>query len=212
MEMEPWYPTDFKLALSNTISKDDVTIFHQQPGSSPRFVYGALMLPTVLKYYVNIDQCYEIHTSMTQATLPGYQLYQFAESSLPVLTPSTDPKDTVEGMLIFNLDEQQRNALYEFEAGLMCLTNVQVEICQKDTDQMHHLRIVDAGAFTWTKSTQGMTRIPDSSWSVREFLQSPFYQHMSQSQDRSSLGVCDWESHGEPDGEVGLRGRADLIS
>lgn len=157
------------------------------------------MLPTVLKYYINIDQCYEIHTSMTQATLPGYQLYQFADSSSPILSPSSDPKDIVEGMLIFNLDEQQRNALYEFEAGLMCLTNVQVEICQKDADHMHHLHSVDAGAFTWTKSTQGMTRISDSSWCVREFLQSPFYQYMSQSQDRSSLGVSDWEYSEEPD-------------
>lgn len=199
MEMKTWYPNDFKLALSNTISKEDVTIFHQQPGSSPRFVYGVLMLPTVLKYYTNIDQCCKIHTSMTQATLPGYQLYQFAESSSPLLTPSSNRKDLVEGMLIFNLDEQQRNALYEFEAGLMCLTSVQVEICQKDTDQMHHLRTVDAGAFTWTKCTQGMTRISDSSWCVREFAQSQFYQHMSQSQNRSSLGVCEWESHEGPD-------------
>lgn len=157
------------------------------------------MLPTVLKYYINLEQCYEIHTSMTQATLPGYQLYQVAESTSPVLTPSLDPKDIVEGMLIFNLDEQQRNALYEFEAGLMCLTNVQVEICQKDTNQMHHLRTLDAGAFTWTKSTQGMTKISDSSWCVREFLQSPFYQYMSQSQNRSSIEICEREGYEEPD-------------
>ncbi|KAJ5650343.1 uncharacterized protein N7484_004066 [Penicillium longicatenatum] len=179
------------------MSIEDVTIFLQQPGSSPRFVYGALMLPTVLKYYINLEQSYKIHICMTQATLPGYQLYQFTGTRLPVLTPSSDPKDIVEGMLIFNFDEQQRNSLYEFESGLMCLTSVQVEICQKDTDEMHRLRTVDAGAFTWTKPTYGMTRISDSSWCVREFLQSPFYHHMFQSQNRSSIGVCEWEGQEE---------------
>ncbi|KAJ5760607.1 hypothetical protein N7520_007763 [Penicillium odoratum] len=187
MEMKSWYPTDFKQALSNTIPEEDMAIYLQRPGSSPRFVYGVLMLPTVLKYYINLEQCYEIHTAMTQATLPGYQLHQFAESSSPVIAPSPDPKAMVEGMLIFNLDEHQRNALYEFEAGLMCLTSVQVDICQKDTGQMHYLRTVDAGAFTWTNSTLGLARIRDSSWGISEFLNSPFYQYMSQSQDRTSV-------------------------
>ncbi|KAJ5947320.1 hypothetical protein N7466_000335 [Penicillium verhagenii] len=166
------------------MSEKDVSRFLKRPGSSPRFVYGVLMLPTVLKYYIGMEQRCEIHNSMTQATISGYQLHQYAESSSPVITPSSDPKAIVEGMLIFNLNEQQRNALYEFEAGLMHLTSVQVEICEKDADQMHQLHTVDAGAFTWTDSTQGMTRVSDSSLCIGKFLNSPFY--------RSSVEVREW--------------------
>src|SRR5205809_734817 len=77
----------------------------RKPGCSPRFVYGILMLPTVLKYYLDAKQTSDIDKSMTQASLFGYKLYQFSESSPPVICKSSDPQATVEGILIFDLDE-----------------------------------------------------------------------------------------------------------
>ncbi|KAJ5585008.1 uncharacterized protein N7459_004808 [Penicillium hispanicum] len=186
MELKPWYPRDFKLALSNTFSEDDLSLLLQQPGSSPRFVYGVLMLPSVLKYYIDAEPGSQIHQSMTPATLFGYQLHRFSECSTPVIARSSNPQAAVEGMLIFSLDEKQRNAIYELEGGLMCLANVQVEICQKDAAQVHTLRIVDAGAFTWTDPRVALVPIRSTSWSFDHFLKGPFYQYMTDSQRRSS--------------------------
>ncbi|KAJ5102178.1 hypothetical protein NUU61_004400 [Penicillium alfredii] len=188
MELKPWYPRDFALALSNTFSDEEVTLFLKQPGSSPRFVYGILMLPTVLKYYLDADQGYRIDQAMTQATLFGYQLHRFTESSTPVIARSSDPTAVVEGMLIFDLDEHQRNAIYELESGLMCLASVQVDICQRGRhDRVHSLRKVDAGTFAWTGSMEGLVPLKSAAWNVDEFLQAPFYRYISESRSRSAL-------------------------
>lgn len=74
MESKSLYPADFGHALSNTLSENEVITFLRKPGCSPRFVYGILMLPTVLKYFIDMDQRVDIEWNMTQATLFGYRL------------------------------------------------------------------------------------------------------------------------------------------
>lgn len=187
MDFKQWYPKDFILALSNTLTEEEVTVFLQKPGSSPRFVYGILMLPTVLKYYIDMDQAVEIDKSMTQATLFGYQLYQFTESSPPVIARSPDPQAAVDGMLIFNLNEQQRNSIYEFEGGLMNLVSTQVEICEKDYRGVRNLRSVEAGTFAWESSKDGLISTKTTSWGLDGFLNSPFYGNIDRAQCRTSL-------------------------
>ncbi|RJE22388.1 AIG2-like family [Aspergillus sclerotialis] len=196
MDFKQWYPKDFILALSNTLTEKEVTLFLQKPGSSPRFVYGILMLPTVLKYYIDMDQAVEIDKSMTQATLFGYQLYQFADSSPPVIVRSSDPKAVVDGMLIFNLNERQRNSIYELEGGLMDLVSAQVEICEEDCRGERNLRSVEAGTFAWENSKEGLISTKTTSWGIDGFLNSPFYENIDRAQRRTSLessapgGVC----------------------
>ena len=94
---------------------------------------------------------------MTQATLVGYRLYYFAHGSTPVIAPSSDPQAVMEGLLIFGLDEQQRNEIYELEAGLARLLNVQVEVCQKVGDGLaaRSVRTVDSSTFVWDGSREG---------------------------------------------------------
>lgn len=187
MEFKPWYPKDFMLALSNTFTEEEVTLFLKKPGSSPRFVYGILMFPTVLKYYIDMDQAVEIDKSMTQATLFGYQLHQFAESSPPVMARSSDPDAAVDGMLIFNLSERQRNSIYELEGGLVNLVSVQVEICEKDRRGARNLRSVEAGAFAWESSKEGLISTKTTAWGMDLFLKSSFYQNIDRAQSRASL-------------------------
>ena len=163
--MKP-YPHDYTQALRNTPTEEEILTLLRKPA---RFVYGILKLPTVLKYYTDVALTVEIWRSMTQATLPGYKLYQFADGSPPVIAQSSDPQAAVEGMLIFDLDENQRNAIYELESGLLELVNVQVEICLKDCENVGSLRCVDAGAFAWLDSTSGLRDMGCSVWEVDEF-------------------------------------------
>lgn len=152
MHFKPWYPTDYGYALNNILTGDETTKFLKRPGSSPRFVYGIPMLPTVLKYFTDMDQQISIERNMTQATLFGYQLYRFVDAGPPVIAPSSDPQAAVEGLLIFGLNEQPRNAVYELEAGLTEL--VSVEICQKVPEEqlLRSVHGVGAGAFCWRGS------------------------------------------------------------
>ncbi|KAJ5295694.1 hypothetical protein N7508_010515 [Penicillium antarcticum] len=192
MAFDSSYPEDFKKALKYTISDKDIDQFLKH-GGSPRFVYGVLMLPTVLKYYIDEDQSKNIHKQMTQATLPGYQLYEFADSSAPVIAPSNNPKAKVKGMLIFNLSNEERNSIYEFESGLMQLSSVQVDIIQKSyLGNVHEMRKIDAGAFVWDGSVHllspmiGLRVTHGASWDVVPYLKGRFYRDIKASQRRGA--------------------------
>ncbi|KAJ5737038.1 uncharacterized protein N7483_002163 [Penicillium malachiteum] len=188
MEVKSWYPCDFQQALRNSIDEADVDWFLNRPGRAPCFLYGASMLPTVLKHHIGLGQSHNIHSTMTQATLFGYRLYKFAESNIPAIIKSSNPTSTVEGLLVFNLDQTQRRDLYEFESGLMNLTAVQVQILQKTPSNTHNFRMVDAGTVTWTsRDNQGLSPLNASVWAVDGFLQSQLYQHISNSQYRCDL-------------------------
>ncbi|RAL04220.1 uncharacterized protein BO80DRAFT_258590 [Aspergillus ibericus CBS 121593] len=191
METKPTYPRNFQLALSNKLSPEDVTNHLNKPGCTPRFVYGVLMLPTVLSHYLDTPQTEIIAKQMTRATLRGHKLYRIGPDSTPVMVPSSDPQDTVEGMLIFGLDAVQRNAIYEKESGLMELVNVRVTITQVDGLLQRHVvlsqRVVDAGAFVWVDSQEGLIPMERNAWPVDEFLGSQFYENICLSR-RTSLG------------------------
>lgn len=185
MDVEGWHPNNFKMALGNTFTDEEVTDLLYRTGTSARFVYGILKLPTALRYYLEIKDWIPIEKSMTQATLHGYQLYRICQSGPPVICKSSNPVARVEGMLIFDLQERERNALYDFEAGLLNLTSVQVEILQESRDGIRTRRMVDAGAFVWSAPSTGLIFQEDTSWSVDAFLRSQFYGHIEASQRRS---------------------------
>ncbi|KAJ5990317.1 hypothetical protein N7499_010844 [Penicillium canescens] len=203
MAFDPSYPEDFKKALSNTISDKEIDQFLKR-GGSPRFVYGVLMLPTVLKYYIDGDQGVKIHKQMTQATLPGYQLYEFANSSAPVIARSNNPQANVKGMLVFNLSDEERNSIYEFESGLMRLSSVEVDIIQKSyLGNVHDMRRIDAGAFVWDESVHltspmiGLKVTRGTKWDLVPYLQGRFYRDIKASQCRGVLEKKVMESQTE---------------
>ncbi|ODM19434.1 hypothetical protein SI65_04418 [Aspergillus cristatus] len=194
MEYKPWYPSDYTQALNNILTEDETTTLLNQPGASPRFVYDPLVLPTVLKYFTDMPQTTPIARNMTQATLFGYQLYHFSNPGMPVIAPSPDPQAAVEGLLVFGLNEQQRNAIYELEAGLMKLVSVQVDIQQRvpGERQVCSVRAVEAGAFCWADeggSLEGLVPIEGAAWSLDEFLVGSFYEHIARSQCKGMVGV-----------------------
>ncbi|PLB51258.1 hypothetical protein P170DRAFT_464215 [Aspergillus steynii IBT 23096] len=190
MNNQTWHPKDYQDAMSNTLSDEDLTRLLKQPGCAPRFVYGALMLPTVLKCIINESQTVNIHERMTRATVSGFRLYQFSSTSTPVMRRSRDPGSVVEGILVLGLDETQRNAIYELECGLMGLVSVEVQIyVRENLEELDILnaRTVDAGAFVWVGSSVELIPMKSSRWAVDGFLKEPFYESIETSQRRRAL-------------------------
>jgi hypothetical protein len=191
MEPKSWYPHDFNRALLNTFTEEEVSYLLKEPDCAPRFVYGALMLPTVLKYYIDVDQAIDLTRSMTRASISGYKLYEYGEPRMPVIVQSSNPHDTVEGMLVFGLDVGHRNAIYELEGGLMELVNARVQICLSDSSLGSHEirsgRTVDAGMFAWLHPKEGLKLVQNTAWSLDEFLKDQIYDNIAQSQRRLSL-------------------------
>ncbi|KAE8154715.1 hypothetical protein BDV25DRAFT_135635 [Aspergillus avenaceus] len=188
MDAKKWYPTDFKQALHNSLTEIEVTELLIEP---PRFVYGVLMLPTVLKYFIGTDQSVDITRRMTRARITGYKMYQFSETSTPVIIATSDPQDVVEGMLVFGLDGHQRNCIYELEGGTMDLVDVKVQIRLREgslgTYEIRSGMMIDAGTFTWLGPTDELIPVEKMAWSLDDFLQGTFYDNIVRSQRRVSL-------------------------
>ncbi|KKK18150.1 hypothetical protein P175DRAFT_0504976 [Aspergillus ochraceoroseus IBT 24754] len=194
MKWDPTYPQDFKQALSQSFSKEEVTQLLAKSSCPPRFIYGALMLPTVLKYFLELPQVANV--DMMPATLRGYELSLIAEKNLPVIAPSSDPQTLVEGMLVFGLNEQQRNRIYDVEGGLTQLVYVRVMVRQRDTLDLHNditeMRPVDAGTFAFNgPSKAGLIPVGDTYWAVDDFLGSAFYEQIEGHQRRDQLERSD---------------------
>ncbi|KAF9892413.1 hypothetical protein FE257_001521 [Aspergillus nanangensis] len=193
MEYKSWYPQDFIQAAQQQLTPATVTGLLQEPQCGTRFVYGPLMLPTVLKYYLDLDQNTQIHRRMIPAKLLGYKLFQLSHTTIPVILPSTDPTSMVNGMLICALDNDQRNSIFRFEAGLLSLIDVQVQISQTDgpLDDLviRNVRTIDTAAFAWpgSSTTEGLVPVWGSVWSMDEFLRGSEYGYIVESQRRQGL-------------------------
>ncbi|KAL3496217.1 hypothetical protein BJX62DRAFT_194316 [Aspergillus germanicus] len=188
MQWKEGYPLDFKEALK-TPSEAEISRLVSRSSQAPRFVYGALMLPTVLKYFVSLPQ--HVKVDMVPATLRGFKLYKIAEGGLPTIVRSKEETSEVEGMLIFGLDDEQRNSIFELEGrgGLTEFTAVQVQIYQKDVVgryQVKDTRTVDAGTFIWSDHTTNMlTAVAASCWDLDDFLAGQFYENIVKIQKKS---------------------------
>ncbi|KAF9884215.1 hypothetical protein FE257_002206 [Aspergillus nanangensis] len=185
MRCQPCLPQDFVQAL-DTLSESEVTRLLRKSPCSTRFVYGAFMLPTVLKYFLHAHQSVNITQKMTPAILYGHELCRFSGASIPVIVPSSKPSALVEGILLLDLDRDQQNATHEVESGLMDLAHVEVQVPQTDIAGPHHLyyrQTVQTGTFTWKGSQEGLVPIEATMWSPDNFLQGPFYRHMAQYQN-----------------------------
>ncbi|KAL2808239.1 hypothetical protein BJX63DRAFT_40133 [Aspergillus granulosus] len=188
MQGKEGYPLDFKEALKMP-SEAEIARLLSKSNQPPRFVYGALMLPTVLKYFLSLPQ----HTKvdMVPATLRGFELYRFTQGGLPTIVRSESEISEVEGMLVFGLSDEQRNSIFEVESGggLTKFTDVQVQIYQKGVIgcyQVKDTRTIDAGTFIWSApSPYTLTPVETSCWDLDEFLASQFYENIVQIQNRS---------------------------
>ncbi|KAL4916613.1 hypothetical protein BDW62DRAFT_186008 [Aspergillus aurantiobrunneus] len=197
MRCEAHYPGDFKDALQRPLKAEELDELLKKPSPLPIFVYGHLILPTVLKYCADIPQTTKV--DMVLATLPGYKLYQFSEDSdsgPPTIKPC--PSAVVEGMLVFGLTNKQRAGLYDVE-GVLAKTakyiDIQVQVSQIDMVRHFDVRSqksVDAGAFEWgpfrpdrpDRPEYGLEPMGTSFWPIDEFIAGQLYETIVRYQNR----------------------------
>ncbi|WEW61152.1 hypothetical protein PRK78_006642 [Emydomyces testavorans] len=180
MESRGSYPRDYRRALKNTLTEKKLEELLQ--GSTPMFLFGPLMLPQVLKSVTDTEPGFDIAAHMTQASLLQHKLWIFEGVNIPVVMPSEELGQSVDGLLVFALNPEQRNWIYEFEAEITKeMTHVQVEVCMRDGN----LRAVDAATFVWTGAMHGIVPAESRSWKIDTFLESEMYQNIAKNYDSS---------------------------
>ncbi|EEP80061.1 predicted protein [Uncinocarpus reesii 1704] len=172
MENKVGYPRDYQRALNNVLSERRLEELLK--GSTPVFLLGPLMLPRMLKSVTDAEPDFDIAANMTQASLLDYKLWIFEGADLPIVMPSKELGQSVDGVLVFALTSDQRNWLYQFEAeSYKELAHVQVEICLRDGN----LRNIDAATFVWKGEMDGIVAASSKSWKVDAFLESEWYKN-----------------------------------
>lgn len=194
MRCKDSYPEDFQTAIKRSPLKEgELEELCAKSTYPPVFVYGHLMLPTALKYIVDIPQAATV--DMVYATLPGYKLYHFAENGkpgLPTIKPSSSSSDMVEGMLVFGLTRQQRSDVQEVECvrtghSIFIDTQVQVSLIDKIHGyEVKSQKSVDAGTFVWSWTSENTELQPmeTSFWPIDDFLSGQLYANMVREQNK----------------------------
>lgn len=185
MESKSSYPADYRRALENVLTTEDVDKSLRSPGATPPvFVFGALKLPSVLQYVIDAGSDFDVVSKMVQATALDHRLHYICELDIPVIQPASELGQSVDGFLVFGLNAEQRGRIHQFETGLTKLDTVQVEICQWDGG----LRTIDAAAFVWIEEEKtALADCTSRSWKIDEFLKTNLYAHMVKSVSRNDL-------------------------
>lgn len=174
------YPKEYLRALNNILTSENLAELLKK--CPPLFLFDALKLPSVLKYVIDVEPDFPIVANMTQATLLAHELYLIEGTDIPVVTPTLENDRTVDGVVVFGLEPEQRGWIHDFEHGSCTkLAMVQVEICLDDGT----LCTLDAGAFVWAGNEKdGLAKSEYKSWEIDTFLHTKLYKTMTR--DRSS--------------------------
>ena len=184
MDSKSSYPSDYRRALDNAFTTEEVDKLLKRTGAgTPTFVFGPLMLPSVLTYIIDAAGELDVTKTMVQATLLDHRLSHVKGKDLPVIIPASKIGQSVDGFLLFGLRPEQRGMVHQFEYGLTEMQNVRVEICHRDGG----LRTLDAGAFVWKDNEEGLVAAPSRSWKIDGFLKTGFYTTMVKSNVRVEL-------------------------
>ncbi|PGH23782.1 hypothetical protein AJ80_02212 [Polytolypa hystricis UAMH7299] len=181
MENKPTYPGDYLQALDNLLSAAQLEQLTKR--YPPIFLFGYLMLPAVLKSTSEAFKDLDIAKSMTQGTLIAHELYFLEGSDIPVVIPSSSDDVGVDGLLVFDLDAEQRGWLYQFESNPSIeLRHVRTQTRLADGS----LRSLDAGAFIFKEDKrQALTKSTSRSWNIDSFLSSQLYRTMTRGYEAS---------------------------
>lgn len=183
MERKSHYPNEYQDALVHTFSTQRLETHRQNRTSKPLFFYDQLMLPAVIRHVLNETAFYGLSRRMTRATLKGHCLYENDGGDLPVVLPSDDAADFVQGMLVFGFSAQEQNMIQEFkiggtDKGLYRLEVGKIEFL--DTDGALHTE--DVGFYLWVGGNEGLIRANEKAWDPEKFLHTSIYRDMPQPQ------------------------------
>ncbi|KAI9698805.1 MAG: hypothetical protein M1836_003915 [Candelina mexicana] len=162
-------PQAYTTVLSNRFTSEQVDAFISSSGK-PIFVYGSLMFPSIIG---NVTQTREnvIANAMTRAVLLGHQRYAVIGADFPAIMASEDSTHSVEGILVFGLNNEQHARLDVFESGLYTKETVRLEVALKEGGT----RIIDGHVYIWGGDRDELHEVEESLWTVDSFIQSSSY-------------------------------------
>jgi gamma-glutamylcyclotransferase (GGCT)/AIG2-like uncharacterized protein YtfP len=147
-----------------------------QPTTSlPLFVYGSLLIPHIL-HNVTSSQTpmVTLMNNTTEATLYGYRRHALRDAAFPAIIPNEN--HFVVGALVLGLNDEEKQAIDNFESGLYDKVEVDVEI-EMVIEEMPggwllKTEIVKAEAYVWNFSTPALEVVPaeEKEWSIEPLV------------------------------------------
>ncbi|KAK6427126.1 hypothetical protein LTR95_016039 [Oleoguttula sp. CCFEE 5521] len=177
-------PHSYQRALSNRFPEDR---FRPDGDLQPHvllpiFIHDVLMLPGSLANVMGKASAEDILHRLTPAQLGGARLHLRAETKQPVLLPSTNPDDSVHGLLLFGCGRRSRKRIdrhyqahsHKVIARPMCETITTRSAARSDCRQEKRLiqSTIMAEIYLWSNDSVLLEPEPEGSrgWTLNDFL------------------------------------------
>jgi len=165
----------FNIALNNRFTVDELDTLLSS-GRKPLFVYGSLMVPTVVTRVINAEDKEVVARNMTPALLTNYKRLAVTWADFPALVLDLSPGSSVHGLLLFGLTDDQRRRIESYESGLYYLTEVKVkiEVGWYGIYGYHidGMKVIDALAYVWDGLRSELYEVHEKAWLIEEYLES----------------------------------------
>ena len=163
----------FILAVENRLTEQKFQQVQSRTRNSfaeaaPIFDIGSFMFPTLLRALGLSSTLQGFGDRMTPAILRGYRRHPVIDASWPALLPSDDPSHEIVGMVLFDIDDEERAIMNRFQGGLYDFNRARVEIKLQDGSQVN----VETLIHVWNGSSSDLR--PDA-WSPSTFLDSDWF-------------------------------------
>jgi hypothetical protein len=194
MKSTPPLPESFQAALSNKADSEKLEELCDRSTHPPVFVYGSLMLPSVIGGVIGREEKRMAQT-MIPARLDNHRRYCVKWADFPAIIrtvkgvkaeeptvnaegpidnaedPAVKAEESVDGMLVFGLRTSERKHLDRFESGLYSLEKVEVFLTLSDGTSTS----VVAEVYIWGGERHELEEPEVKKWTIEGFLTSSFY-------------------------------------
>lgn len=163
-------PEAFKMAQRNRISYVDMRGFLKRSPVNV-FVYGSLQLPREIALSINKSKIFHddedigFAMRMTPATLLGHRVYAVRDCIFPAILDDGTEDDVVEGMVMFGLDEGERQCLDRREGGWYSREERRVYIRMESGEE----QVIRAHVYIWAHGTEHLIDRDEKIWSLEEY-------------------------------------------
>lgn len=164
-------PEAFKIAQRNRITYAELK-YMLKKSTMNFFVYGSLQLPREIALCLNKDKV--IHDDedvsfamrMTPATLPYHRVYAIKDRIFPAILDDGTEHDVVDGMLLFGLDEAERQRFDRREGGWYSREERSVYIRMASGDE----QVIRAYVYIWAHGSEHLINRDEKIWSLEEYM------------------------------------------
>lgn len=165
-------PEAFKIAQRNRITYSDLRDFLKKSPMNV-FVYGSLQLPHEIALCLNKgkvfhdDEDVAFALRMTPATLPHHRVYAIKDRIFPAILDDGTEDDVADGMVMFGLDETERQRFDRRQGGWYSREERRVYIRMASGDE----QVIHAHVYIWARGPEYLINRDEKQWSLEEFMQ-----------------------------------------